>query len=520
MTNETDVADIKFSQRFSANLVTNIVYTVCNALIGVLLVPYYLETIGNLAYGIIPVATSFISYVVLVMSALNVSIGRYLTFDLRASDVNKANQTFNTALFVLVIIVAILTPLAILLSLSAPSLFNTLGLSTVDVTGLFLGISLATLLTVLGGGITQTLFAKNLFYVRNTLLLSQVFLQVVFIVVFFNLFQPSLLLVGIAYLLAALIYVVFSLVSLHVFSKEFTISRRYVSKDRFKDLLSMTLWTLVQNAGMLLRFNIGILVVNIVCGLLAGTYYSIIVSFYSLLIAAVAMLTSLFGPLVFSYVSKNDFTGLKNFYYIALKVTCLTSALLLGIIFVYAPEILRLWVGEQYVMLAPLVYLSVIPVYFYAPINFVSTALVANLRHKQYGIIYCLFGVFMIPLSIILTILFGISGVLIAGIIISVLCDFIVMVFYASRLIRDNTLRLYANYIYGIFLTPIIVIIGYLVKHVFLGDTIISLILGCLSITIITIPIVLFIFLRKSERKLIRPCLPKFIQLIIPKWIL
>ncbi|WP_301002666.1 hypothetical protein [Methanoculleus sp.] len=50
------------NQRFAAqlphNLAANIAYFLVNVVIGVLLVPYFINTLGVAAYGLIPLATS------------------------------------------------------------------------------------------------------------------------------------------------------------------------------------------------------------------------------------------------------------------------------------------------------------------------------------------------------------------------------------------------------------------------------------------------------------------------------
>lgn len=115
MTNPAPL-DIKFTQRISKNVTSNIVYFVINIIIGLKLVPYFVDTLGLAAYGLIPLATSITSYVTLIIDSLNTSISRFLTIDLQRSDIARANQTFNTALFGTLAIVLILIPIVLLVS--------------------------------------------------------------------------------------------------------------------------------------------------------------------------------------------------------------------------------------------------------------------------------------------------------------------------------------------------------------------------------------------------------------------
>ena len=52
----------KFTSKVSLNMVTNVVRTVLMAVIGLLMVPYYIGEFGLAAYAILPLATSLTSY--------------------------------------------------------------------------------------------------------------------------------------------------------------------------------------------------------------------------------------------------------------------------------------------------------------------------------------------------------------------------------------------------------------------------------------------------------------------------
>ena len=109
MTEETTAPlDIKFQQRFSKNLISNIIYFILNIIVGLALVPFFLDSLGDVAYALVPLATSVTSYVTLIVQCLNMSVSRYLTLDLQRGDLEKANVTFNTAMFGTLAVVLIL----------------------------------------------------------------------------------------------------------------------------------------------------------------------------------------------------------------------------------------------------------------------------------------------------------------------------------------------------------------------------------------------------------------------------
>ena len=150
-----------FKEQLPKNLFANVANFLVNIIIGIFLVPYFIGTLGIAAYGLIPLATSFTSYASILTDSLNVVISRFLTVDLQKQEYKKANRTFNTALFGLSGIIALLIPVVVLLSYYAPKIFNVPAGQDFEVILLFLGVSAAVLIRSWSGNFTVSLFAHN-----------------------------------------------------------------------------------------------------------------------------------------------------------------------------------------------------------------------------------------------------------------------------------------------------------------------------------------------------------------------
>ena len=61
------------------NLLANIAYFLVSVGIGVLLVPYFISTLGVAAYGLIPLAASITGYVAIFVQSLNTVVTRSTT---------------------------------------------------------------------------------------------------------------------------------------------------------------------------------------------------------------------------------------------------------------------------------------------------------------------------------------------------------------------------------------------------------------------------------------------------------
>ena len=103
----------RFKGRTSINVLTNTLRTVLMALIGLLLVPYYLDNLGTAAYGIIPLATTMTSYVMILCDSLTYSSSRYSVLALHKGDDEQSNIAVNTAFFGVLRVCILLIPLVI-----------------------------------------------------------------------------------------------------------------------------------------------------------------------------------------------------------------------------------------------------------------------------------------------------------------------------------------------------------------------------------------------------------------------
>ena len=78
-TPETEQAIRSLATQLPRNLAANIAYFLVNIVIGILLVPYFIDTLGVAAYGLIPLATSITGYVAIVVQSLNTAVTRFLS---------------------------------------------------------------------------------------------------------------------------------------------------------------------------------------------------------------------------------------------------------------------------------------------------------------------------------------------------------------------------------------------------------------------------------------------------------
>lgn len=516
---DESVADIKFSKRFSANLIANIISLIISTLVGLLLVPYFIDTLGEAAYGLIPLATSVTTYVTLLVNSLNAATGRYLMFDLRAGKVDEAKTTFNTAIATIICCVLLLLPVALFLTIYSPVIFNIGGISSSVVIALFGMIFGSALLNIITANFTLALFSYNRFDLKNLVTILQTLIQVSLIILLFTLSAPSLVYIGGAYFTAAIFALVFAIFLSKKYCSELELDIKCISRDRFKTLLSMTVWTLIKYIGVLLRSNIGLIIANIICGIIVGAEYAIILMWQILLVSIVSSITMLFNPNVYVYCANNDENGLYKFVSLATRTTAIISALIIGLLAVYASELLTLWVGERFTHLGIFAILLVLPIMFGASSDNLNYVMIAKLKFKENALIYCAAGILTLVGSLIGAYLFGMIGIIVASGLVMILCESGGIFFYTAHLLGKKVSSMLSFLIPGIIMLFVTLGIGYLVKILFTGDTIFTLIIGGSIIALFSLLICTRFLLNKDDRKSIRACIPGGIEKIIPSWL-
>lgn len=514
--------DIKFTQRLPANLISNIIYFVLNIIIGLALVPFFLDTLGTAAYGLIPLATSITSYITIVIDSLNTSISRFLTIDLQRADIKRANETFNTALFGTLGVILLLIPFALVAAWYAPAFFNIGDQSATDVFLLFAFIFASVLVRAWSSNFMVILFAYNRLDLRNYVNSTNLIVQLVLVVTLFLCLGPSLVLVGLSYAGAAIATFAMAFILSKKTCPDLKISLALFVRSRFTEIGGMSAWVLVNSIGLLLNTQVALIVVNKLFGDVAGAEYSLAAVWSTLLISIAALVTNLFTPMTYSYYAKQDQEGLVRFTSTTVKCVGLFMALPIALVCIFSPQFLTLWVGAEFAHLAPLIWICVAPVILKIMVSCISPITVAYNRVRSLVILTLPMGILNIMLALFLPHIFniGMYGVALAGSITLFLRYGVINPLFIAHVIHLPAFIYIKKMFYGVGGVLILSVAGIALLHVSDISTLPMLLATGCGITIAYLLFVLNFVLHPEEREMLRSCLPRVCQKKIPSWLL
>ena len=500
-----------FKRQFPKNLFANIANFIVSIAIGIFLVPYFIDTLGIAAYGLIPLATSFTSYVTILTDSLNVAVSRYLIFDLHQQDYKKANRTFNTALIGLSGIILVLIPCVVVLSYYAPRFFNVPAGQEFEVILLFLGVLAAFLIRSWSSNFTVSLFAYNRLDLQNLLYVISIIVQVSLIVGLFTVFSPQLGYIGLAYLVSSIIYLIGAVILSKRINPHVHLDIRQFDRSRLKELSLIAWWAVTDQVGSLLLLQFDLIVVNLLFGATMAGEYAVIFLWVTLLRGIGGTLSGALSPMILTYFAQGRVDQIIQLAKSAVKGFGLLIALPIGLICGFAPQILTLWVGPEYTSLSPLMWVLTLPMVISLCILPLFAINVAYNKVRIPGIVTLVFGIGYVFLAFYLPPLlgWGYYGVAIAGVIILTMRSGFFVPWYATKIMGIPSHSFTRSLILGVCATVIVAALTTLVGKLFTISSLLTLVLSCGIISLVYLVIIWLTALSPFERELVISYLPE-----------
>lgn len=515
--------EIDKSQNFSAqlpvNLISNIAYFAVSIIVGILIVPFFVSTLGVAAYGLIPLATSVTGYVAIVVESLNTSVTRFLTIDLRREDFQAANRTFNTALFGLTAVILLMVPIVVAVAFFLPAIFSVPAGQESAAMFLFLGVCGAFLLRTWSGNYTVQLFAYNRLDLQNIVNLTNLMVQYGLIVLLFIVLGPNLAIIGGAAIVGAVFASALSIILARNICPQLRISLRDFDRLKVRDLLGMGSWVIIDQVGTLFLFSIDLIVVNILFGATSAGEYAIAQQWGLLLRSISSTLANVVLPTILGYYALKRIDSLVQLMPPILKFMGLAMALPAGLICGFAPQLLAIWVGPEYSFLAPLMVLLTAPLAIIMAVQPLFAINVAYNKVRIPGIMTIIFGAINLLLAIGLSLATGLGyyGVAVAGVITLTIRHTLFVPWYAAR-IQKLPGTTYMRFLFSV--TLALTTIGLAAASITYIMSIQALLPLAITGSIIAISygiIVLRFGLTPFERQLIISTMPRELQKIVTK---
>jgi O-antigen/teichoic acid export membrane protein len=392
------------------SIFSNWIGLVMIGLISFLITPFMVHHLGDFQFGIYTLAFSAVGYFDLLTQGIRSTLQRFVGRLSGAGEREALNSVFSTALAVTVVVGAFIVAVFFGLSWVLPSFFK-LAPSQQHLFArlvILLGLNL-------GCGVPAALLGSYLCGLHRFDLLN--FLEIVrqglraILIVIVLLRGEGVLAVSGCVLAATLTAVPLNWWMIRRIDSELKFAATLVRLRTARELVTFTFWTLLNNAGQLLRDSTDSIVIGRVLNAALITPFSV-----------AARLVDYFRPIVTSMVSPllprmSQLEGQgrhEEIQHLFLRMTRLSAVVSLAVgsmLVLQGRSLLLLWMGPRYVSSYPiLVLLTVGAIASTAQFGTLPT-LMAKGRHRAYGIWTISEGLANLVLSIIWAHQYGIVGV-------------------------------------------------------------------------------------------------------------
>ena len=512
--------DGKFAERTTMNLSTEILCVVLTTIIGLVMVPYYIDRLGIAAYAVVPLATSVSSYMIIIANSFSNAINRFFVQALRKGDRDVELMTYSTSLRLMVLIAAILMPITAVVSYFTPDIFNVPEGSYTSVRILFLCEFWSSIFLNFGTCFNNALVAYNKTYVINTIRSSYLALQILTVVVLFAVFVPSLEQIGYAYMVGITLYVVASYIVMKREFPELHYVADAVNNSHMKEIGALAFWSAVVRIGNLLFLQASLILTNLYLGAETEGGFSLVVSMVSMVGTACNAVTNIFYPFYHKFYADKDRSSFIGIAVLGIRTLSLVVAMPLAYVCIFSPEVFTFWVGGEYVYLKNTVWVMFFLLIFYATVGVIETIPTILLKVKEAAIITLILGLLNIVLAVILLSFtdLGILGVAAAYTISMFLRNGIIFPIFISKSLRCSLTK-FINPMFGGFIV-FLVGLGYCYVFSLFWDvqgTIVSVLVSFIVMFAIFFYLAIRFGLTRKEKSMLEEAMPKRLSLAFGK---
>ena len=499
-------------------MVTNIIRVAVMAIIGLAMVPYYIDQFGIRTYAILPLVTSLTTYVQIASDSLGESFARFLVLAIHGGDEAQTNRTYTSSIVGMFKLIMITLPVIVIISLVSPIIFDTGGSANLDVQIMFFLVLLSSLLMSFMTCLNSVFMAYNYLFVMYIIRIVHTVLQVALVLLFFITEGPSLILLGMSYMISSIALVVGLFIGVKKINPDLKVTYREYDKKLVVEMSKLGLWSMVSRLGDILFIQASMIIVNIFLGSDIQGEFSIAANMISIVFTICGSIAAVGVPLTYKYYNDKNKEMIRSTLSIFTKFTGLIMVFPLAYLCIFAPQILNLWLSDDYPNVVKMMMITIPICLAKCVMNILGSIPVIYAKVKPVSISTCLIG----GINILLAIVFlsftdtGVYGVCVAWGISVLILDALYYPIFISKLTGMKVTVFYKPLVVNYLMFGLFIALGLLLNQYYtLPSTWLALIATSVTGFAIYIVILFRLGLNNEEKKVISGYFPRSIGRLI-----
>ncbi len=450
---ENVITTTEGKKHFARNTASSLIFFAFNAVTSLMMVPYLIHRIGIENYGMVTLANSFISMTQVFTIVIVGTVTRFVMLYAAKGENETARRYFSTQFTAIVVMCAIILPVAGVLSYLTPKLVKIPPGQTVNTQWLFFLCYLAFIPSLFVSPLQVAQFIKQRFDIRNMLeIVNQVFRYGTWIVMF-ALMTPALWQVGLGYVIGSTVVVLSTWLVFMKLTPYLKPTLGVFDKGKFFEMISMGGWMTVAQVGQMLYLSVDALVINRLMDPASVGKYGTILGLFAMIRTFSSLISGMMLPLSVSYYARNDYVGLVRNTAKAVKFVSLGMALTIGLACGLIVPFISWWIGPKFAYLWVVAWLLLAPQVWNSAMD--PLFAITNAANKMAipGIVTVLGGLLKLVLAIVFVkyASLGLVGVALANLIAFGLKNIIFTPIYAASILKCSSRPFYRAAINSIF---------------------------------------------------------------------
>ena len=394
------------NRQFARNLAASLLSLAAGFAASLCLPPFLIRTMGVAAYGLVPLASSLVAYLSLLTITLNSATGRFVTIAIARGEHERAQRIFSTSLSGALIIGAGLLAIGVAGAPHVVKLFAVPPGYAADARRLVLYAVLCLIISTVTAVFSVSMYYANRLDASSGINIMRQLTYLAAAVLFVRFVAARPQVVGLALLIGVLVAFGLTVYAWRRYTPWLRVSP-VLDRSILRELTGYGAWVIINQVGALLFLSIDLLIVNRLLGAVSGGQYGALLQWPTVIRSLGGAMSAVFAPTMAHLYADGNIDALVTYCRRAIRLvgalTSLPVALLCGL----AVPFLRLWLGAEFVPLAPLLILLI----GYLTIDIAVTPLL-NLQQtvqavKVPGIMTCVMGVVKLGAAVLLVAGFG-----------------------------------------------------------------------------------------------------------------
>lgn len=337
-------------QQIKKNFISNILFLLTSVIVVLYFTPYLINSLGLVAYGIIPLTLLINQYITIFTGSLTSALSRFLSISIQRKRFREASKYLSSAILMILCIVLLFTPLLYFFIKHIDRLF-TIPTGLIYEAQILFGLTLGSFFISLFTAVFNiSQYAANRIDILNGIKSLRNVFKFIFTVLCFIVWEPNLIYIGTVNLFVECVLLI---LSIYFFFKE-THGKVYIKFNLFRSnflfaMLAMTIWSILHQFGDTFIYQMDVYFVNKYFNSSLSGIVGTFINLGSYVIMVVYVVSGLFGPYILLSYSRKEHSKLINLTLNTSSLVGILSAILVGVFIGFVEQFILLWVGESFV---------------------------------------------------------------------------------------------------------------------------------------------------------------------------